>query len=110
MILLVIPRSRDGLMKILLKPFLLTLPLCCGAGGGEGEGRREGRKREEGRREKGREGRGGEGREGKPDAGVGEGQPEVGTGVLGRDRPRALATPKCGLPTTARRADRDPRH
>ena len=64
--------------------------------------------------EKGREGRerrGGEGREGKPDAGVGEGQPEVGTGVLGRDRPpRALAAPKCGLPTTARRADRDLRH
>lgn len=54
---------------------------------------------------------GGEGREGKPDAGVGEGQPEDGTGVLGRNRPpRALATPKCGLPTTARRADRDPRH
>lgn len=71
MILLVIPRSRDDLMKILLKPFLLTLPLCCGAGGGEGEGRREGRKGRRG--EGGKGGRGGrEGREVKPDAGWGK--------------------------------------
>lgn len=61
LILLVIPRSGADLMKILLKPFLLTLPLGCRPGGGEGReasGGKEkgGEERGRGRRGKGKEG------------------------------------------------------
>lgn len=50
MILLVIPRIRADLTKILLKLFLLTLPLGCGAGGREGRRAEGGEEKREGRR------------------------------------------------------------
>lgn len=82
LILLVIPRIRADLTKILLKLFLLTLPARLrGWGRGKGGERREGRKRGRGEGGKGRErrkgpGRNGRGRgrgrkEGKQNAGVG---------------------------------------